>query len=300
MDLVSIPVGIGTGVVAAGISFVAGRSYQSFVQTKVDKRYRRFTALMPFDFRKAAPLVLTYGCIPHAPERKARYIVEQGDVTALMRASQLGARLFGERRVLVTAGHDLLPTLELHRNVMSISGPKWNRVTARLLAALGSPIDFSTDGHALLVYSGQQERAEAEPERYETVRQPNQLATVCHALLVVGERNVPDQDGRQRVLIAAGRTTLSTHGALLYLSLLANSKQRQEQLAERGVTGGERWAALLRFDRNETPSPDLTMQPLQEGAVQISLLRTFTTTDFRQPYRPVEVGGLENRESAEP
>lgn len=300
MDLISVPIGIITGLVATGLSFVAGRGYQSFVQQRVDKRYRRFVSLMPFNRKHGAPLVVTYGCIPHSLAGKTRYIVEQGDVTALMRASQLGVRLFGERRVLVTAGHDLLPTLELHRNVMSISGPKWNRVTARLLGALGSPIDFSSSDHALLVSSGQQERAEAAPERYETIRRPNELATVCHALIVVGERNIPDQDGRQRILVAAGRTTLSTHGALLYLSLLANSKHRQEQLAERGVTGDERWAALLRFDRNESPAPDLAAQPLQEGAVQISLLRTFTATDFRQPYRPVEVGGLEDRESAEP
>lgn len=279
----SVLTDVGVGAVTSLVGFGAGRGYHVHIRPRLDKRRRGLRALVPFDLRKNAPIVVTYGAVAD-PQRAGRYSVEDGDVTALMRANQIAAWIASHERVLLKPAQSLIASLELHRNVFSISGPKWNPAAHRLIGALGSPIDFAGDERALVVLTREQEDEGVAAESYKTDREPGSLATTCHGLIVAGEREIPDQDQRQRVMIATGRTTLSTHAALLFLSLLASSKERQRSLRDNGIEPGSPWAVLLRVDR-EVYDIDLGERPLDEADVKITVLRSFTARDFRQPFR---------------
>jgi hypothetical protein len=264
------------GLITAAILLVLGRAYETKLSRRLNRRRRALKALLPFHVRAGQPLVICYGYVPTS-STGTQYTVEQGDLMALMRANQVATALYTAKRVQYAPGSALYGALQLHANILTVSGPKWNPVTARLIGDLGSPVTFSSTEHAIVVADVDKTTV------YRADRDEGQLATVCYGIILSGTIRRSGTSSLQHVLLCAGRTTLSTNACLLFLSLLEGSRDRMRFLRNAGVEPGKQWGVLLRVERKGV-EVNWPLGPLQESDVNLEVVRFFPPSEFREAY----------------
>lgn len=262
-------------IVSAPIVFWLGRGYQRKISPSISRRLNVLRSLLPFELQHE-PLVITYGYV--MPRNKGDlFSVEQGDLIALLKAYQLVTTFCGSQQIQILDSFSLRSSIDLHKNIFTLSGPKWNPVTDYYLGRLGSPAQFSSNPRGIRV----QTPAMNSPVFYRTEREDGKMASDCYGLILSGSIQ---EDGRwHNVLICAGRTTLSTNACLLYLNTLACSSASLKELKHHGISSEKKWGVLLKV-RNNRPQSNMIEGPLHEGDVDVSVVQTFLPDDFHSPY----------------
>lgn len=230
---------------------------------------------LPFAVRD--DITICYGLLPPR-QGHVYYTVEEGDLAAIAYADSTLVGLYGRKRVKTINFQAVEVRLSEIRNLLSISGPKFNRVTETLIGRLGSPILFDqTD--ALLVT-----RNNASQQQYRTVRRPNGDEQVCFGFVCAGQ--VTSSTGRkQNVIVCAGLNTLSTYGAVIYLMSLSTrySFRNGPNLSRRTV--GKKWAVVLRVENISNPNTSGPVRrPVDPDQITIDVVETLGANDFVPPF----------------
>ena len=273
MDALTLSI-LANVITAPGV-FLLGRLYSRRLEPKIARRFHVLRSIMPFDFSSPVPLAVVYGIVPPSMERS--FAVEQGDLQALIKAQQLLSQLYEPDRFHYQDGRSILQNLDHERNIFCLSGPRWNPVTAHFLGQLGSPARFVGTPAQIAVQTPEMNA----PNSFETTRQPGQLATVCHGLILSGVHVMPN-GAKQHVLMCAGRSTLSTSACISFLQQISRTPALVKDLHKRGIRGDKKWGLIIRVER---AAPEALMEPFHEIDMDIKIVRYFAETDFAQPYR---------------
>ncbi len=268
--------GIVASVIANIIGFYTGNRIYSYFKA----RTHELRSILPFDLSKNKHIVLAYGSIPPV-NTLSTHTVEQGDLMALLKAHDIAQLIGKEKSLLVHDSLSISSSYELHTNIFTISGPKWNPVTRILLGRIGAPITFTkSPSKGINVKTTKMKHKEF----YNCVKDNTKLPKVCYGVILAGE--VENNDGtKQEVLICAGASTLSTNSCLLYLSQLSKSKIKVKQAQSKGLFKQKKWGLLLQIENRK--SVDTMHTPLHENDVNIKIEKVFFQEDFLPSYSNV-------------
>lgn len=274
--IIGFILGIFASIIANIIGFFTGNQIFSYFKT----RTHSLRSILPFDLSKNKHIVLTYGSIP-PKNTLSTHTVEQGDLIALLKAHDIVQLIGKEKSLLVHDALSISSSYELHTNIFSISGPKFNRVTRILLGRIGAPITFvKSPAKGINVKTSKMKQKVF----FKCVRDETKLPKICFGVILAGE--VENNDGsKQEVLICAGSSTLSTNGCLLYLSQLSKSKIKVKQEKRKGLFKQKKWGLLLRIENRK--SVDTIHTPLHSNDVSIEIEKVFIQDDFLPSYSPV-------------
>jgi hypothetical protein len=270
--LIGIILGIIASVIANIIGFYTGNRIYTFLKA----RMHELRSILPFDFTKNKPIVLAYGSIPPTDITNT-HTVEQGDLIALLKAYEIAAMIGKDKSLLVYDGLSIYSSYELHANIFTISGPKWNPVTRILLGRLGAPITFTKTPKGIIVKTTKMKKEHF----YECKKEEAKLQKICYGVILAGE--VENNSGtKQNVLICSGASTLSTNGCLLFLSQLSKSQIKVKQVQSMGLFRQKKWGLLVKIKNNK--SVDSIHSPLHENDVSITIEKIFFQKDFLPSY----------------
>jgi hypothetical protein len=263
--------------VAASIAFaIAGVLTYRFIYLPLLRRSNILARSLPFDFSSKS-ITISYGLVTPSPG-SVYYTVEEGDLSAINFAVNAFAATFGRERVTTVNCYVAEAHLSQITNILSVSGPRWNRVTENYMGRLGSPATFErTD--ALVV------KPLNSPEtRYHATTLPSGDEQVCYGFVLAGE--VATSDGRkQHVAICAGLNNLSTYGAVVFLASLRN-KYRYKGV--RGLDGkklGRQWVVIIRVENTTNPTVSRPYRvPLDPSRITIDVVDIIRSDRFLPPY----------------
>ena len=263
-------------LISSPIAFIAGIIYKKIL-VPIGKYQNVLLKILPFNLQSEDKIVLTYGYV--LPETTSNYMIEEGDLIALFTAKELISSHYSEQNFLLQDSITIANDLSSYKNIFSLSGPKWNKITEYYLGQIGSPATFSKKPKGVAVKTSRMH----EPLIYETLRKEGQLATTCYGIIIGGRLNVNDTT-EKNILICSGRTTLSTNGCLLFLRQLSRKSDFYEELKKRGLFKAQKkWGILLKVESQFMPKIDIN-RPLRSNDVKIQIVNVYLEEDFLQPY----------------
>ncbi|MEU9365645.1 hypothetical protein AB0D78_27950 [Streptomyces avermitilis] len=262
-------------LLASLIWAIAGVVAYRFVFLPVMRARTALSRLLPFDLR--GKICICYGLLPPRPGT-VYYTVAEGDLAAINTADSTLAGTYGRSRVQTMSFYSTEVRLGEIDNLLSISGPKWNRVTEVLLGRLGSPMTFNqTDG--LVV-----QRPGSAPVEYHAVRRPDGDEQTCYGFVCGGVVLTPTGK-EQNVVVCAGLNTLSTYGVVVFLTALREqySFRRYPGLSPRRI--GKRWGIIIRVESVSNPNTSGPVRrPVDPDHIAIEVIDVLAEDDFSQPF----------------
>lgn len=268
--------GILGNLIASAIWVIAGATAYRWLLVPLRRRRNVLSRCLPFVARNE--ITVCYGLLPPR-QGHVYYTVEEGDLAAITYADSNLVQLYGRKRVKTINFQSVEVRLSDIRNLLSISGPKWNRVTETLIGRLGSPILFDqTD--ALLVTRN----STGSQRQYRAVRRPNGDEEVCFGFVCAGQVFSPT-GRKQNVVVCAGLNTLSTYGSVIYLMSLSRqySFRSGPHISRRTV--GKKWAVVLRVENISNPNTSGPVRrPVDPDQITIDVVETLGENDFAAPF----------------
>jgi len=271
---IDIAIALGTGA----LLFFAGNYYDNNIADKVSKQRRLLLKILSFVKSKDSRIAITYGCVTPLGDSDA-FMLEQGDFSAIIKSRDIINIAFPTIRQDFLSSVDLFPNLLKYDNVFSISGPRWNTITAKIMGDLGCPVEFVAEKRMVKVTN----KTTMKSVEYETVKKAGELATECYGIILSGNVERPGFQN-QKVVVCAGRTTLSTYSCISYLNHLSNSKNEVKKLLSRGIRGDNNWCVLLRTRRSPSTVQGTNL-PLHDVDVTFDVVQIFHHDDFLAPYQ---------------
>ena len=269
--------GIIINLISAPLIFFGGILFNKTLGQRIRRHMNTLRNLMHFRLKGEDKILVTFGYV--IPEASTNYVIEQGDVTALLSAKDLIISFCPEQQLELRDSISVKDNFASQRNIFSLSGPKWNKVSEHYLGQLGSPATFCRNPKGVMVNTSRM----SEPIIYKTVRKDHELAQTCYGLIVSGRLN-HDTKEEQNIVICAGKTTLSTNGSLLFLRQLSRKSDAYQELRKRGILKSlNKWGLLLKVDRQFASSRGI-IRPLQPNDVNIQIVNVFLEEDFVPPY----------------
>lgn len=255
---------------------VVGAIFYRFAVIPLRRTRSSLSRTLPFDMKQ--PISICYGLIPPGPGT-VYYSVAEGDLSAINYASNTLASMYGVDTVRTYSFHTTEMLLGDLTNILSISGPKWNRVTELMMGRLGVPFAFDeTDG--LIV-----RHADGQSTTYRAERSPTGDERICYGFVCGGDIQTP-AGKRQHVVICAGLNTLSTYGAVVFLmSLREHFSLRRNRRLTPGRRGS-RWGIVLRVENTAVRDDDAgsSRNPMDSDHIQLDMIDTLPDHDFNAPF----------------
>jgi len=262
-------------LVIAVITFVIGFSFDKYVRMPIRRRLNSLRFILPFG--SGDEVTICYGLIPPGTTGR-NYVAEEGDLAAIYVTYDIFAFLFNRKGIRIQSHMVTKDNLSTYSNLVSISGPKWNRVTEMLIGELGSPVFFSKLQGNIVYHTSKNKVKE-----YKTIRNPPHLAERCYGLILSGI--IERSDGsKQRVLICAGNTTLSMFGTTTYLKSLSNARKLRNPFRKHGISNDKRWGMILEVENNIPDRDGLVFLPMNPAVIHVRVVDYISEKEFRKPY----------------
>lgn len=173
--------------------------------------------------RASSAIHLVYGLVD-SRGNGTHYSVDEGDVCALCLGLSFLETKYDPKKVFAINSQAARTNLGGYTDIVSISGPIWNDISAHYLSTLDLPAVFSErtleDESAidtLVVKNGSQETI---LETSYTDGVPRE----CYGIVVAGPVSTGRSDQKkQNIVVAAGISALGTYGAVCWLKSLSDS-----------------------------------------------------------------------------
>lgn len=267
---------LAVGITANLISFLTGILFKTYLYTWYKRRTNPLRGLLPFG-NKPHQIAVAYGIIP-PNESKKIYTIEEGDTHIIQGIQEVLSQMYGKRRLHVRSYVAIEQSLEIFDNVVSMSGPKWNRITENFIGQLGSPIQFgkSFGSDGLVLLNSEMQIA----HKYDSIRTADTIAKKCYGFIIAGR--IKRSDGMvQNVLVCAGNSTLSTYGALLFLRNLASDKKQTKQIKKQLRKNKNRWGLVIEVTNSQSTQGYF---PINSAYIQLKPVNVLRDSDFLSPY----------------
>ena len=241
---------------------------------------RRCNALsyaLPFRFEKA-PIYICYGLVE--PQGDTSYFtVEEGDLAAIYSLATLLGQNYGHDRIKIVNHVATEAMLNEIVNLVCVSGPLWNRVTELNIGALGSPVIFDSKSEKLVWRKNDTDIVE-----FETTYSHSNKPKICFGVILVGQVETPD-GGKQKILLCAGNSNLSTYGLTVFLHRLYHKRDLIKILKGFRIRSAQRWGLIIRTeDRSAIDLERLRFSPLNMRYLDVNIEAYIPEEDFIESY----------------
>ena len=257
-------------------TFLLGFASNRYALPFVQRRFNVLRELTRFDGREG--IDLCYGIIPPGTSGRSS-VAEEGDLAAIYVIADVFKRLFTSEQVRIHNARAVAGTLDSFPNIVSISGPKWNRVTERLIGELGSSVIFDRNSRCML-----QSRGGEIVAKYTTDRTQPFLARKCHGLILCGY--IERSDGStQKAMVCAGNSTLSMYGIATYLLNLSRTPGRKADAGLKQFTKMRKWGLVVEVANKVPQDRDgLVWLPLDPTTIHTSVVAQIPEGGFVRPF----------------
>jgi hypothetical protein len=235
-------------------------------------RRGRPKALLGMRGRRNAALI-TFGLV--SPDRNNQRWVEAADVMAIARASVAVSKVIGHDALDVRFADAALGDLQRTPNVISIGGPRFNKVTEHLIGYLGSPVAFArTDRGRPSIRTGPDISApsfvsEGDPDK----------PSVCFGMIVRVSK--PGLElAQQNFTIIAGLSSVSTLAGTIMLANWDKYWERNTQKISKHQFDDSKIAIIYRVS---VPAYDENFSWISRMSITIYDVKS--GSDFVQDYR---------------
>jgi hypothetical protein len=152
-------------ILIAFITYIANKYLVPIFQ----RRLNPIKSIIPFD---ASPkkLNLCYGLIPPGTTGRS-YTAEEGDLAAIYMIYDIFSSLYTRKKIHIQNHKSAESNLDNIDNISSLSGPKWNKVTERLIGEIGSPVFFSKSKNGIIL-----KKKKRRKKAYQTYTNPLSLS----------------------------------------------------------------------------------------------------------------------------
>ena len=267
--IIDIFIALGVGIAL----FFLGNFYHDKIAIKISKQRRLLLKIMSLIKTKDSKVAIIYGCV--TPQRDSdAFFLEQGDFSAIIKSKDIIGKVFPTSKQDFLPGVNLCPDLLNYENIFSISGPKWNPITAKIINDLGCPVEFDFERRIVRVINN----ITMKSIEYETKKIDGELATECYGIILSGSIKKAGS-ALQKVIVCAGRTTISTYSCVSYLNYLSCSKNEIKKLIKKGINSNTNWCILLRTRRLQQENKGTNI-PLHDVDVSIDVVQIFHQDDF--------------------
>lgn len=268
-------IAIATELAVAFLIFLLGIGFRGYLYPWYLRLFNPLRSIMPFGLFPDR-IHVGYGLIPPGAPIGI-YTVEEGDARTMYEIDDILSHLYQQDKVIMRSHIDLGRILDVVENLVTVSGPKWNKLTERAIGQLGSPVTFDKfEEISRLVFQGR----EGDPVYYETDREPGQLARICHGIILSGATK-RTTGLSQSVLVCAGNSTLSSYGVGLFLRNCINNKELVKSIRAYGITPKSRWGLIVEVKSLRTNGG---LSPLAPSEVQVKIVRRIRDEEFVDPY----------------
>ncbi|MDQ2977161.1 MAG: hypothetical protein M3R69_17340 [Acidobacteriota bacterium] len=237
--------------------------------------YRRWDALWNFiGFKRADETWLFYGNVqkeklsPSDSGAKNYATFEYGDIASVVLAFDR-FKTSSRGKVRHSVGSDL--NVADDGNVVTIGGPKWNRVTEKLLGMLGSPLYFERDV-AGVIEKRRMHHSQNIYTQAASNTQDRPLRITDYGFIICGRGFLPG--GLKGAVLIAGYTTA---GVLIATEFFVRMTSPEIRTLKRRFKGDKRFAILIQG-----------VLEVSEGRLNVSeppkLVSLIPESDFRNPY----------------
>jgi hypothetical protein len=182
-----------------------------------------FTAFTEVTWSSRKQLRIVYGLVSD-PTTLPQPFAQDGDVSSLATALLVFSREHSVGAVTAIPARSALADFRSWPEVLSISGPIWNPVTADIMAASHLPVRFASavaaDGGTVDTLTVDQNGVTTTVE----TRREDGVPRECYGLVLSCHRRIPNSRQTQHAVVVAGISTLGTFGALHWLGDLRHQK----------------------------------------------------------------------------
>ena len=205
------------------------------------------------------------------------HTIEEGDVRTIHEIEDIFAFMYGQNRVVIRSYMDIDRSQDIIDSIVTVSGPKWNKVAERLIGHLGSPAIFDKENGVSRLILKERTQIKA---CYFTERINPKIARCCYGIILTGK--VKRASGKlQTVLVCAGNSTLSSYGVVLFLRNCLNNRQLIKQIRQSGIDTKKRWGLVIEVNNN---TPDTVSVPINPSYIQFKIIHIITEKEFLDPY----------------
>ncbi len=259
------------------ILFFLGFIFNKYILVPMKRRFNPIRTIIPFppDSKK---ITICHTLIP--PDTTERsYIAEEGDFLGIYMITDIFDSLYKRNRINVESDTSVEASLGTTQDIVTLSGPKWNHITERLIGEIGSPIYFERSSGSVVFKTNKRGIT-----KYATIRKRPHLARKCHGIIISGI--IKRADGtEQRVMICAGSTTISMYGIAIYLKKLHKNRKLVKILKKNGISGKNKWGLILEVKNNmPTEREGLVWLPMSPATISTGVVRYVKDKDFIDPY----------------
>jgi len=249
-----------------------------YVYSKLLKPYS--TALhyvLPFRFNKV-PIHICYGLVSPNPHNE-RFTIEEGDITALYTLVSLMNEVYGEKRIKVQSYIPTYHALETIDNLVSLSGPWWNKVTELYMGRLGSPVIFDRASDKV-VFTDSNDQVKI----FGTEKDASETPISCHGIVLVGE--VRTAIGHKKyVVICGGNSYLSTYASVLVLQRLYTQKSMWVELYRKGLLNQKKWGVIFKVESISHAQHDVLQNaPMNFAELNLTAVEYIPESKFKESF----------------
>ncbi len=246
-----------------------------YVYLPLRTRLNVFSRILPFHMGEL--VTICYGLI----DSGSYFSIEEGDLSAIETANNATTENYGSRNVKSYGYQAVEGRLNEIRNLLCISGPRWNPVTRHFLGALGSPVMLNHRTETLSVM-----RSDGSSQVFQAKRRESDVVDECYGLILVGKLVMTNQC-QQNITICAGINNISTFGSVVFLMGLRNRFliSRIRGLDKLGKAKTRHGFAIVIKVRNLSPlGMPSKLIPLDASHVNIEVVEVLGSEHFKSSF----------------
>ena len=261
-----------SSVIANFVFFFLGIFFKTYIYPIYKKYTNPLRNILPFG-SNPSKIDVAYGLIQPSYSKQI-FTVEEGDMLIIQGINNILSTIYSKKSIRINSYLAIEHNLEAVQNIVTLSGPKWNRITEHFIGQLGSPVRFGKayDLDGLVIVDDKNQIIDS----FESKRTPSTLAQKCYGFIIAGK--VRRSDGLfQNVLICAGNSTLSSYGTILLLRNLLNDRKESKKIKKSLSAKKIPWGIIIEVSNSQIAEKHF---PLDPSYVKLKPIKFLIESDF--------------------
>lgn len=216
----------------------------SYKVTNFIKTRRNF--FCRFFFNSLSPrnnILLINASISKIISRRKIHFLEEGDAKALNEVYGFTSEFRKKDKIKILKHSDAISEIESISNFITISGPIYNSVTEQYLKKIQCPFIFNREKKSI----------DFNNNSFTTTYHEDKTIDVCHGIIILGTTTTL-KGNKQRFMILAGNSSISTYTSTLILQRIAVDKEFRKSIKNSIKKCNENWGILFKVENCKNKS----------------------------------------------
>lgn len=191
------------------------------------------------------PIILINATISKTISARKIHFLEEGDAKALNEVYGFVLEFRNKEKVKIMKHSDVVSEMKSYSNFITISGPIYNSVTEKYLEKSKCPFKFNRQNKSI----------DFEEQSFVSVYHPDKSVNVCYGMIVFGS-SYTLKGKKQRFIILAGSSSVSTYTSTLILQRLSTDRKFRKIARKNVKHCGKNWGILFEVTNSKSKLPN--------------------------------------------